>query len=93
MASSPRTGRTSPALFALVICAVLILGVIAMVVLGFDPVRVGRGVLSSFFPPPATATMTAIRMTSPSRGQAKLRKARRRSGSITHPDWTLIRLG
>ena len=53
MASSPRTGRTSPALFAVVIGAVLILGVIAMVVLGFDPVRVGQGVLSSFFPPQA----------------------------------------
>ena len=53
MASSPRTGRTSPALFAVVIGAVLILGVIAMVALGFDPVRVGQGVASSFFPPPA----------------------------------------
>jgi cytochrome c oxidase subunit II len=53
MASSPRTGRMSPAVVALVIGAVLILGVIAMVVLGLDPVRVGQGVASSFFPPPA----------------------------------------
>ncbi|MFL5686408.1 MAG: cytochrome c oxidase subunit II [Chloroflexota bacterium] len=53
MASSPRTGRTSPALFAVIIGAVLILGVIAMVVLGFDPIRVSQGVLSSFFPPRA----------------------------------------
>ena len=53
MASSPRTGRSSPALVAVVIGAVLILGVIAMVVLGFDPVRVSQGVASSFFPPQA----------------------------------------
>jgi len=53
MASSPRTGRSSPALFAVVIGAVLILGVIAMVVLGFDPLRVSQGVISSFFPPQA----------------------------------------
>jgi cytochrome c oxidase subunit II len=53
MASSPRTGRSSPAIFAVVIGAVLILGVIAMVVLGFDPLKVGQGVLSSFFPPAA----------------------------------------
>ena len=53
MASSPRTGRTSPAILALVIGAVLILGVIAMVVLGFDPIRVSQGVMSSFFPPAA----------------------------------------
>ena len=53
MASSPRTGRSSPAIVALTIGAVLILGVIAMVVLGFDPIRVSHGVLSSFFPPPA----------------------------------------
>ena len=53
MASSPRTGRSSPALVAVVIGAVLILGVIAMLVLGFDPVRVSQGVASSFFPPQA----------------------------------------
>lgn len=53
MASSPRTGRSSPAIVALVIGAVLILGVIAMVVLGFDPIRVSQGVASSFFPPSA----------------------------------------
>ena len=53
MASSPRTDRSSPAIFAVVIGAVLILGVIAMVVLGFDPLKVGQGVLSSFFPPAA----------------------------------------
>ena len=53
MASSPRTGRSSPALVAVVIGAVLILGVIAMLVLGFDPVRVSQGVASSFFPPRA----------------------------------------
>jgi cytochrome c oxidase subunit II len=53
MASSPRTGRSSPAIVALIIGAVLILGVVAMVALGFDPIRVSQGVLSSFFPPPA----------------------------------------
>jgi cytochrome c oxidase subunit 2 len=53
MASSPRTGRSSAAIVALVIGVVLVLGVIAIVVLGFDPIRVSQGVASSFFPPPA----------------------------------------
>jgi cytochrome c oxidase subunit 2 len=53
MASSPGTGRSSFALVALAIGAVLILGVVAMIVLGFDPVRISQGVASSFFPPPA----------------------------------------
>jgi cytochrome c oxidase subunit 2 len=51
MASSPRTGRSSTALVALVIGAVLILGVVIAVTQGFDPLRTGEGIASSFFPP------------------------------------------
>jgi cytochrome c oxidase subunit II len=53
MASSPRAGRSSAAMVALVIGAVLIVGVVAMIVLGFDPLRVSQGVAASFFPPQA----------------------------------------
>jgi hypothetical protein len=49
----PQAGRSSAAIVAVVIGAVLIVGVVAMVVLGFDPLRVSQGVISSFFPPQA----------------------------------------
>ena len=49
MASSPRTGRSSAALSALVVGAILIVGVIVAIILGLSP----QNVLTSFFPPPA----------------------------------------
>ena len=53
MASSPRTGRTSVALAALLVGAVLILGVVLVVAGGVNPVTSGQSVLESFFPPTA----------------------------------------
>ncbi len=53
MASSPRTGRSSVGMVALVVGALLLLGAAMVIVLGFDPVRVSQGVLASFFPPQA----------------------------------------
>jgi len=54
MASSPRTGRSSAALGALVVGALLIVGVVAVALSqGLDPLTAGRGILSSFFPPRA----------------------------------------
>ena len=53
MASSPRTGRSSLGMVALVIGALMLLGAAMVIVLGFDPVRVSQGVLASFFPPQA----------------------------------------
>ncbi len=54
MASSPRTGRSSVAIAALLVGALLIVGVVAVVInQGFDPLKTGQGILSSFFPPRA----------------------------------------
>jgi cytochrome c oxidase subunit 2 len=54
MASSPRTGRTSTPLRALLVGAVVIAFVAVVVILsGTNPLQTGRGVLESFFPPPA----------------------------------------
>jgi len=54
MASSPRTGRSSAALGALLVGALLIVGVVAVAVSqGLDLFTVGQGILSSFFPPRA----------------------------------------
>jgi cytochrome c oxidase subunit 2 len=53
MASSPRTGRTSVALAALLVGAVLILGVVLAVSAGFNFIAAGEGIASSFFPPEA----------------------------------------
>jgi cytochrome c oxidase subunit II len=54
MASSPRTGRSSTAIAALLVGALLIVGVVAVIISqGFDPLKTGQGILSSFFPPRA----------------------------------------
>jgi cytochrome c oxidase subunit 2 len=54
MASSPRTGRSSVAIAALLVGALLIVGVVAVVMSqGIDPLKAGQGILSSFFPPRA----------------------------------------
>jgi cytochrome c oxidase subunit II len=54
MASSPRTGRSSTAIAALLVGALLIVGVVAVVInQGFDPLKTSQGILSSFFPPRA----------------------------------------
>jgi cytochrome c oxidase subunit 2 len=54
MASSPRTGRSSAAIGALLVGLVLVaLVVVVAVVRGIDPLTAGRGVLASFFPPPS----------------------------------------
>jgi cytochrome c oxidase subunit 2 len=53
MASSPRTGRTSVALAALLVGAVLILGVVLAVSAGFNFTAAGESIASSFFPPEA----------------------------------------
>jgi cytochrome c oxidase subunit II len=54
MASSPRTGRSSAALGALLVGALLIVGVVAVALSqGFDAAAAGQGILSSFFPPRA----------------------------------------
>jgi cytochrome c oxidase subunit II len=53
MASSPRTGRLSVGMAALVVGALLLVGAAMVIVLGFDPIRVSQGVLDSFFPPQA----------------------------------------
>ena len=54
MASSPRTGRSSTAIAALLVGALLIVGVVAVVISqGFDPLKTSQGILSSFFPPRA----------------------------------------
>jgi cytochrome c oxidase subunit 2 len=63
MASSPRTGRSSAAIRALLVgVAVIVLVIIAILATGLDPARTGQGILSSFFPPPAiTDRAAAIR--------------------------------
>jgi cytochrome c oxidase subunit 2 len=54
MASSPRTGRSSAPIRALLVGAVVIALVAIVIVLsGADPLQTGQGVLQSFFPPPA----------------------------------------
>ena len=53
MASSPGTGRSSTALAALLIGALIIVGVIVAVTQGFNPMATGEGIMSSFFPPKA----------------------------------------
>ena len=53
MASSPRTGRSSVALVAILVGAVLILGVVAATASGFNPLSTSEGVIRSFFPPQA----------------------------------------
>jgi cytochrome c oxidase subunit II len=54
MASSPRTGRSSAALVAILVGAVLLaIVVVVAIVRGIDPLTTGQGVLSSFFPPQA----------------------------------------
>ena len=53
MASSPRTGRSSAALGALLVGAILVLGVIAVVVAQIDVGGIGQQVARSLYPPPA----------------------------------------
>jgi cytochrome c oxidase subunit II len=53
MASSPRTGRSSAAIGALVVGALLVLGVILVFVLKVDVTGALQRVVSSLYPPPA----------------------------------------
>jgi cytochrome c oxidase subunit 2 len=54
MASSPRTGRTSAAIRALLVGALLVaIVVVVAFIRGIDPLGFGQGILTSFFPPPA----------------------------------------
>jgi len=54
MASSPRTGRSSAAIRAFLVGAVVVaLAIVVIVVSGSDPLMAGQGILASFFPPPA----------------------------------------
>ena len=54
MASSPRTGRSSAPIRALLVGAVVLAFVAIVVVLsGISPLQTGQSVLQSFFPPPA----------------------------------------
>jgi cytochrome c oxidase subunit 2 len=51
MASSPRTGRSSAAILALIVGAVLIVGVVIAAVAGLNLGTTGQGILQSLFPP------------------------------------------
>jgi len=53
MASTPRADRSSAAIGAVLVGAILIVGVIVALTQGFDPLATGRGIITSFFPPPA----------------------------------------
>ncbi len=54
MASSPRTGRSTAAIGALLVGALLVVGVVVVALSqGLDPLTTGQGILSSFFPPRA----------------------------------------
>jgi cytochrome c oxidase subunit 2 len=54
MASSPRTGRTSAPLRALLVgVALVVLVAVAVIITGTNPMTTGQGILSSFFPPRA----------------------------------------
>jgi len=53
MASSPRTGRSSAAIGALVVVALLVLGVVVVVVGNVDVIGAGERIVSSLYPPPA----------------------------------------
>jgi cytochrome c oxidase subunit II len=53
MASSPRTGRSSAAIGALVVGALLVLGVIVVVVARVDVGGIGQRIVASLYPPPA----------------------------------------
>ena len=54
MASSPGTGRSSAAFGAILVGALLVVGVVAVAISqGLDPLTTGQGILSSFFPPRA----------------------------------------
>ena len=60
MASSPRTGRSSYALTAIVIGAVLLIGVAAVVLIsGGDPIGLGGKVVTSLYPPVAVTEQGA----------------------------------
>lgn len=60
MASSPRTGRFSSAVTAIVIGAILIIGVAAVVLLsGGDPIGLSQRVVESLYPPEAVTTQGA----------------------------------
>ena len=60
MASSPRTGRSSTAITALIIGAILVIGVAAVVLLsGGDPVGMSQRVVDSLYPPEAVTTQGA----------------------------------
>jgi cytochrome c oxidase subunit II len=62
MASSPRTGRTSAPIRALLVGASLVAVVVVVAVIrGIDPLGFGQGILTSFFPPPAI-TDRAVRI-------------------------------
>jgi len=51
MASSPRTGRSSAAILALIVGAILIVGVVIAAVAGLNLGTTGQGILQSLFPP------------------------------------------
>ena len=60
MASSPRTGRSSTATTALIIGAILVIGVAAVALLsGGDPVGMSQRVVDSLYPPEAVTTQGA----------------------------------
>jgi cytochrome c oxidase subunit 2 len=60
MASSPRTGRSSVALFAVAIGAVLLIGAAAVVMIsGGDPILAGQRVVESLYPPIAVTEQGA----------------------------------
>ena len=62
MASSPRTGRSSAAIGALVVGALFLVGVVAAIVSGVDLLFTGQQVVTSLFPPEAvTAEGVLIR--------------------------------
>jgi cytochrome c oxidase subunit 2 len=57
MASSPRTGRSSAATTALIIGAILILGIVGvLLVSGGDPIGLSQRVLDSLYPPEAVTS-------------------------------------
>jgi len=54
MASSPRTGRSSASIRAILVGVIVIaLAVVVVVLSGTNPISMGQGVVQSFFPPPA----------------------------------------
>ena len=53
MASSPRTGRPNPAIAAVAVGVVLLIGIVVALAAGFDPLAAGQGFVLGLFPPDA----------------------------------------